>query len=203
MGISPILFNMLQFWLIDSIVKAKETLNLGTPIPRAVDDLEAPLFSNEHDTDDEEGATAGGRRRSRPSRDLERGVSPLNLSSSASIDDGDEHKRTEALPPAKKTATTAGHDLAGPSNAAGIVPRRSPPPSPAPGGSREDPKDDDDWNTWDEPEWVEAADPWGSKTASRSPKAAPRRTSLSRTRNERGERTSLGMDVITPPGALR
>lgn len=204
MGVCPILFNMLQFWLIDSIVKAKETLNIGTPMPHAVDELEAPLFSNENDSDDEEGATAGGRLRLRASRDLERGVSPLNLSSSASIDDGGEHKHTEALPPAKKAVATAGQALAGPSNAVITATRRSPPPSPTPGGSGEDPKDDDDWRAWDEPEWdAEAADSWGSKSAARSPPAAARRTSLTRARSERGERTSLGMDVITTPGALR
>ena len=201
MGICPILFNMLQFWLIDSIVKAKQQIDsFGTPMPHPVDDVEAPLFSNdqhEGDTDDED-TPAATRRRRDTSRELGRGVSPLNLSAAGSINEEAALKHTEPVPPPKTVASTS--NQAGLSTTATL---RSPPSSPAHGATG--PKEEDDWSGWDEePDWDsnEAGEPW-SKQNTQSPKAAPRRKSSSRTRSERGERTSWGMDVINTPGAVR
>lgn len=207
MGICPILFNMLQFWLIDSIVKAKDTLSgFGTPIPRPVDDIEAPLFSNEqHDDDsDDENTPGAAHRRRRTSRDLERGVSPLNLSSSDPNYEGEGEPKHTKTGPSSKTGTSDAAQAGPSNNVAKLATRRSPPPSPAKRATGADPNEEDDWSGWDDPEWDsgEAAEPW-SKDASKSPKAAPRRTSLSRTRSERSERASWGMDVINTSGAVR
>ncbi|KAA1473361.1 hypothetical protein DENSPDRAFT_779796, partial [Dentipellis sp. KUC8613] len=57
MGLFPILMNVLQFWLIDSIVKASSepgALALGADSPRASYDEHAPIFhSTDSDSEDE------------------------------------------------------------------------------------------------------------------------------------------------------
>ena len=71
MGLCPILLNMLQFWMIDSIVKASDSLGFTTNAP--VDESREPLFVNEQDSDDD--GEDGPRRR--PRVDLEgRYISP-------------------------------------------------------------------------------------------------------------------------------
>lgn len=53
MGIFPIIMNVLQFWLIDSIVKASASIQLNRS---ATDPIRQPLFHNpSHDSDDEGG----------------------------------------------------------------------------------------------------------------------------------------------------
>ncbi|KAJ7591438.1 vacuolar membrane protein-domain-containing protein [Mycena floridula] len=53
MGIFPIIMNILQFWLIDSIVKAKEAVILGTETPDALNESERePLFDVSSDDED-------------------------------------------------------------------------------------------------------------------------------------------------------
>jgi hypothetical protein len=206
MGICPIVFNMLQFWLIDSIVKAKDALNLNSPTPHAIDETQAPLFSDERrDSDSDEEGTTSRRRRS-TSRDLERGdrpISPFTLAEVPPIDEQPESKKWQASSPTKQAAT--GH-------APNII-RRSPPPSPALAGKAGEELKDDDWGGWgdDDPDWEgEAAEPFGGGTSSgrprsttRSPKAAARRLSVGLGRSETGERTSVGMDVIHSPETLR
>ena len=54
MGLCPILLNMLQFWMIDSIVKASDSLGLTTnALSPPVDESREPLFVNEQDSDGE------------------------------------------------------------------------------------------------------------------------------------------------------
>lgn len=207
MGVCPILFNMLQFWLIDSIVKAKEAFNLGSPdLEQAVDEAQAPLFADNNEDSDDESRPVSPRRR-RVSRDLERGISPLKLSPKALIPPSEEPKPSTSEP-SKEGNKASGSVLGSP------IKRRSPPPSPA-YGAKEDVPDDDDWNEWDDDaNWDEVAtDPWTTKktsgheraksAASRSPKAGVRRLSLNRLRGEGSERTAWGMDVINNPGTVR
>lgn len=210
MGVCPIIFNMLQFWLIDSIVKAKDALNLGSPDPNIADEAQEPLFADGNDSDDNGNVTSHSRRRS--SRDLERGVSPLKLSPSSPTREYNEPKPSSTMQP--KTTTNVAGPSALPSHQA--IKRGSPPPSPAQGPTTSNvPKaDDDDWNSWDDDaDWggeaAGTADPWssqpGSRTrtksaTSRSPKAGSGRLSLQRHRSEGNERTAWGMDVIHTPG---
>ena len=51
MGIFPIVMNIVQFWIIDTIVKARDALS--TPTPTHHDEAEEPfLDSANHDDDD-------------------------------------------------------------------------------------------------------------------------------------------------------
>jgi hypothetical protein len=218
MGVCPILFNMLQFWLIDSIVKAKDALNLGSPDPNVIADEEAqaPLFAHEHDSDEEGNGTIHPPRRHRTSRDHERGVSPLKLSPSPPPANDYDEPKPPSLP---KTKTSTASHAKTTTNAAGTsalpdyqaIKRRSPPPSPAYGPTEGVPKgQDDDWNTWeDDADWngeapVGEVDPLSksrsrtrTKSPIRSPKTGSRRLSLNRRRSEGNERTAWGMDVIS------
>lgn len=55
MGLCPILLNMLQFWMIDSIVKASGSLGFTNALSTPVDESREPLFVNEQDSDGEDG----------------------------------------------------------------------------------------------------------------------------------------------------
>ncbi|KAG8832997.1 hypothetical protein FRC17_000190 [Serendipita sp. 399] len=203
MGVCPILFNMLQFWLIDSIVKARDSLNLGSSTPDAVDEAQAPLFAGEaddSDSDDESGAIRSPHRRR--SRDLERGitVSPRKLSPT-------ERPSTKESVPGNTAANEANSGLnSSPTTIKDmtvptVVPRRSPPPSPAQGATAV--KDvDDDWNAWeDDVDWDAAPkDAWDSKQVS---KGKGKTKSRSSTLSPRGEprRLSLTMDVMSSQGS--
>src|SRR5258706_3696212 len=55
MGLFPILLNMLQFWMIDSIVKASGSLSFTNALSPPVDESREPLFVNEQDSDGEDG----------------------------------------------------------------------------------------------------------------------------------------------------
>ncbi|KAG8759443.1 hypothetical protein FRC14_005923 [Serendipita sp. 396] len=205
MGICPILFNMLQFWLIDSIVKARDSLNLGLSTPDAVDEAQAPLFTDERrdsDSDSEPRNIRSPRRRLSP--DLERGlsVSPRKPSPATST----EHIGTKEA--TSHDATTTTETKPGSTNSPKTieamtlpaVPRRSPPPSPAHGATAA--KDtDDDWNAWeDDVDWDTAPkDAWDQTPASKDKGKTKSRSS---TLSPRGEprRLSLSMDVISSQG---
>lgn len=190
---------MLQFWLIDSIVKARDSLNLNTPMIRPTDGTQEPLFNNDHhDSDTDEDESQVSRRRRSPDLETGRAVSPLKLSPSEGATAADDENKA-----GETTAT-----LSLPQKHENHIKRRSPPPSPAPesiegeGGMK-----DDEWAGWDDPEWDQVANnPWGegkgNKRSSKvhSPKSASRSLSSSTSRTQR---PAMGMEVINSTGSIR
>lgn len=123
MGVFPIAMNILQFWLIDSIVKFKATF--VDDVGRSSEDRE-PLV-NDNDEDDEDAADSRG---PRASVDIERGSTRSRTSYSASVSASsrtfsDSH--TKESDDASSSAPTS-------SSSRTVVPRRrSPPPEPSHG----------------------------------------------------------------------
>lgn len=214
MGICPIVFNMLQFWLIDSIVKARDSLdslvqNGGfVPSREEDEDIHAPLFTDNDNDDEYHDATAGitGRRRS---RDLERGiVSPQKRPRSTSTEGLKEPKAA----PLKEDTAHAGSSNTSTERRAFPIKQRSPPPSPAYGTTPTGEDTDDDWGAWDDEDesWNAGAgntNPWApkadtakkpkpkSRSNTTSPKRDGRRLSLTRMRSEgHAERTASGTE---------
>jgi hypothetical protein len=197
---------MLQFWLIDSIVKARESLNLGTPLIRPTDGTEEPLFNSDHpDSDTDDDSSHVSRRGRSPDLETGRGVSPLKLSPSDDITNATANE-TGVNKAAETTAT-----LSLPRKNEHQIKRRSPPPSPVPESTEEGEMRDNDWAGWDDPEWDRVAnDPWGEnggkrkakgkgddnkRSSTRSPKSASRSLSSSTTRTR--------MDVINTTATVR
>lgn len=191
MGLCPILLNMLQFWLIDSIVKASDSLGLSTTtLTPPVDESQEPLFMNEPDSEGEDGPVRERRRQA--SVDLEGGyISPTTKPKHATT-----HSRARSpssiTRKRDKESTWAELDEAG-RNAPGksrtsiefeqpsVLRRRSPPPSPHYGATGESAAAsgglfDASWEGED-------ADPWGGAGTGagkqRSPKLGVGRRSLS------------------------
>ena len=78
MGLFPILLNMLQFWMIDSIVKASGSLGFTNALSPPLDESREPLFVNEEDSDGEDGPRRREHGHQTPV-DLEGGyISPTN-----------------------------------------------------------------------------------------------------------------------------
>jgi len=207
MGLCPILLNMLQFWLIDSIVKASDSLGLTNALTPPVDESQEPLFMNEPDFEGEDEPVRERRRQA--SVDLEGGyTSPTKHATT--------HSR--ALSPSSingkldKESTATELDESSGRNAPGkrrtsiefqqpSVRRRSPPPSPQYGATAESPTA---WGGFeDDPSWDrEDADPWGGAGKQRSPKLGAGRRSLSIGRGSRrkgsGGSGSWRLDAISP-----
>ena len=180
MGLCPILLNMLQFWLIDSIVKASDSLGLSTTLTPPVDESQEPLFMNEPDSEGEDGPVRERRRHA--SVDVEGGyMSPTKHATT--------HSR--ALSPSSvtrrpdKESTSAELDEPAPGKSRtsiefeqpSVPRRRSPPPSPHYGATGESAaalggQFDASWDGED-------ADPWGGAGKQRSPKLGVGRRSLS------------------------
>jgi hypothetical protein len=202
MGLFPIFLNMLQFWLIDSIVKASDSMGFINALSPPVDESREPLFMNEQDSDGEDGP---GRQ---TSMDLEGGyLSPTNRAAGT---------HSLALPPSSldgkldKESTGTKLDESGKSRTSiefqqpGIR-RRSPPLSPRHGSAAESltgwgafDQDDPGWNG------EQDAESWGAAGAGagkqRSPKLGMGRRSLSIGRGRRvsGGSGSWKLDTITP-----
>jgi len=204
MGLCPILLNMLQFWLIDSIVKASDSLGFINALNPPEDESREPLFMNEQDSDDEDGP---GRHRHQAPMDLEGGyISPTNRTAathsrahSPSSLDGklDKELTGTKLDESGKTRTSI--EFQQPS-----VRRRSPPLSPHHGATAESltgwgalEEDDPGWNG------ERDAESWGGAGAGKqhSPKLGVGRRSLSIGRARRvnsGGSGSWRLDTITP-----
>lgn len=197
---------MLQFWLIDSIVKARDSLNLSTPMIRPLDGTQEPLFDNDRrDSDSDDESPQASRRRRSPDLETGRGVSPLKLSPTDDITNAAPNNRNEDRD--DKTAESTG-TLPLPKKMEYQIKRRSPPPSPAPESTTDAEMRDEDWAEWEDHGWDQAANnPWGensskgkgehSKRKPRSPKAASRSLSSSTTT------TRTRMDVINTTTAGR
>lgn len=80
MGITPIVMNVLQFWLIDSIVKASVYAFVPESSPRNSTDRE-PLFNGMEDDDDGEGDVAHTQRRHDIENPAPSGSRPRSFSS--------------------------------------------------------------------------------------------------------------------------
>ena len=52
MGLFPIVMNIVQFWIIDTIVKATDALSSPAPTPQS--ELEEPFLANSHQDDENE-----------------------------------------------------------------------------------------------------------------------------------------------------
>jgi len=95
MGLCPILLNMLQFWLIDSIVKASDSLGFTSAFTPPGDESREPLFMNEPDSEGEDGSVVGQQRRQRGgSGDVEEGYTSPTKSGRATT-----HPHSRALSP--------------------------------------------------------------------------------------------------------
>jgi hypothetical protein len=71
MGIFPIIMNIVQFWLIDSIVKASNSVSLDTDSPNADDgEQHEPLFTvpSDDEDEDEEGSKPDDVENQRPNK---------------------------------------------------------------------------------------------------------------------------------------
>lgn len=75
MGIFPVVMNVLQFWLIDSIVKASEAVKLFDE-ERPDHDAHEPLFRASEDNDDDDEAGARHADHGRQPRSMSRSISP-------------------------------------------------------------------------------------------------------------------------------
>ena len=201
MGLCPIVLNMIQFWMIDSIVKASDSLGFSNALNQPLDESREPLFVNEQDSDSEDGP---GRQRYQTPVDLEGGyISPTNRAAAT-------HSR--ALSPSSlggkldKGSTDAKLDESGKTRASiefqqPSVDRRSPPLSPRHGVTAESP------TGWDDPGWggEQDAESWGGGGAGagkqRSPKLGIGRRSLSIGRGRKvssGGSGSWRLDTINP-----
>ena len=153
MGIFPIIMNVLQFWLIDSIVKAG-AYNASVALPsddleHSVDPDEEPLFRASTDDDDDEPhrhdiedprpiPRSTSRSRSRDSRADESktssiGTSPTATASGSITPKGSQAIAMHAYPPSLASSSTSPASSWSPSTRANSVSphnnwRRSPPP---------------------------------------------------------------------------
>jgi len=204
MGLCPILLNMIQFWMIDSIVKASDSLGFTNADDSPADESREPLFMNEPDSDGE--GAPGRQRRHQTSVDLEGGyTSPTNRATT--------HSR--ALSPSsldgkidKESTASKKLDKSGKSRPSiefqqqPSVRRRSPPPSPhygATAGSLTG------WGGFeDDPGWdgeQDAAAEQGGVGKPRSPKlgvVGRRSLSIGRGRRSSGGSGSWKLDTISP-----
>jgi hypothetical protein len=128
MGLFPIAMNILQFWLIDSIVKATQQPAVALDSEEGHDsDVREPLFRASEDDDDDDDAGE------RP-RDIESArPRPPSRTPSKTSGTGDEHKSTATITPGASTSSTPGtSSRAGASFAMHAYPPRdrSTPPTP-------------------------------------------------------------------------
>ncbi len=155
MGIFPIIMNILQFWLIDSIVKAGAySTSVALPsddIERGVDPDEEPLFRASTDDEDDEPprldvedprprpiSRSASRSRSRDSRPDDESKSSTGTSLTATASGSITPKGTQAIamhayPPSLASTSTSPVSSWNPSTRANSVSphnrwRRSPPP---------------------------------------------------------------------------
>lgn len=126
MGVFPIAMNILQFWLIDSIVKFKTTF-VDDAGPSSED--REPLVNENFENDDDEDDSTDTRR-PRASMDIERGSVRSRNSYSASVSASSRtfsNSHTKENDDASSSAPTS-------SSSRTVVPRRrSPPPEPSHG----------------------------------------------------------------------
>ena len=209
MGLCPILLNMMQFWLIDSIVKASDSLGLNNALSPPVDESQEPLFMNEPDSEDEDEPVRERRRRaSVASVDLEGGyTSPTKhatthsraLSPSSIHGKLDKESAAPELDEPGRNAPGKGKSRTSIEFQQPVVRRRSPPPSPHYGATGESPtawggfEDDAGWGGEEDPD----PDPWGGAGKQRSPKLGTRR------RKSSGGSGSWKLDTINPPSRDR
>jgi hypothetical protein len=110
MGIFPIAMNILQFWLIDSIVKATHQPAVVLTSEEAQDaDVREPLFRASEDEDDE----GHGRPHDIESSHPRESLPPRTTSRTSSKPphkDGDEHKSTASTPAASTSGTSSRAD---------------------------------------------------------------------------------------------
>jgi hypothetical protein len=138
MGLFPIAMNILQFWLIDSIVKFKVTTTLSrSPDDEALNDdparehLVGSSSDDEDDLDDTDQRMAKARRST--SLDIEARGRPIPRTSS--IESGLVSKHQSHSVPHTRDSSPHNYPPSIASSLPKHIPRRSPPPSPSPAPS--------------------------------------------------------------------
>lgn len=108
MGIFPIIMNIVQFWLIDSIVKASEapTLALQTDTPRHSHEDREPLFGVPSDDEDEVDAGHDTR------HDIENPQSPSQFGDDTKVSTPNENKSTPSGGTTPATVSDGGTSVA-------------------------------------------------------------------------------------------
>ena len=104
MGIFPIMMNIIQFWLIDSIVKASTTGPLALDVEHGPyqDQVHEPLFHAPEDDDDDT-----GRRDIHPARHSRNSFSSLDSTGLHSTDDLTEDTTDVATPDDRKSSASS------------------------------------------------------------------------------------------------
>lgn len=163
MGLFPIAMNVLQFWLIDSIVKVKDTLTLSPTLEASssslAPDQEPLVFEADPDSDAEGDDGLLDPRRIRAaslSFDLESQSTHIPKSIAAGTTAMPEPKSLILTPESASAPSSAGSGSGSYSEPSPVpvVRRRSPPPSPSPtpsyvateNGDTVDPPVWEDWN---------------------------------------------------------
>lgn len=175
---------MLQFWLIDSIVKARDSLGAVSPSPLpTTDGTQDPLIVNGHESDSDDENTRI-RRRKGTLDDLERAdVSSVKLSAPSSPITGDRRTLSSSSRRPADAKPVTGKRQASTSKP------RLPPPK------------DDHWG-WEDPDWeAEASGAWGDEPDLPSHKTENRRVAVGRkpsssksVKAESGK--AVGMEVL-------
>jgi hypothetical protein len=131
MGMFPIAMNVLQFWLIDSIVKATHQPAVVLSSEGAQDsDVREPLFRASEDDEDDEGHVPSQDIESLRPRESPSPRPPARASPKSSQKDGGEHKSTGSTPAVSSSGTSS---RAG----ASFAMHAYPPAVPAPGNDDE------------------------------------------------------------------
>jgi hypothetical protein len=201
MGLCPILLNMLQFWLIDSIVKASDSLGLTNALTPPEDESQEPLFMNEPDSEGEDRPVwrqgsadleGGYRSPTKGTTTHSRTHSPSSLS--RKLDKESTATKLDELERNASGKSRTSVEFQQPSAAR----RSSPPPSPHYGATEESTAG---WGGFEEDlDWEgEHGGAWGGAGKQRSPKLGTGRRSLSvGGRKSSGGSGSWRLDTLSP-----
>ena len=178
MGLFPIFMNVVQFWLIDSIVKASGNTEIGLPVNQSDSSDREPLFrSSDDDGDDDDARGVGDAIAAPAKRDIEAQtqgqVQLLRRSTDSSHTYPPRHDDSSTLTPAVHRGS-----LSPPTSLNVMIPSRRHRPSPvpllprspmapalnspdpssetSPAGADTDSRPKEDWQSWDgDGDWVE------------------------------------------------